>query len=439
MRSNPHKVYLLSVDAARTVGFRDSLSLFRSHLRLVKLALLPQEKDDLIAAGRLNAQLRGRNVTIVTAKSIFKQFGAKAIKGGRAVIDDYYEADAKAALEKSGRHEDQGQVVEAEDYRSHAERRRDADRERDRTRRPPDAHTTALYDFHGNLVTTTFGDNGAPPFVRSSGWPSRRAAQIRADLSEENWMLEMARNVQGMNAELAENRKERLMKFTDPVEGVNAAYAEEQQRLQEKRKTKLQQQYSQSQQLAPLRLQLLPGEVMDVDGVGSSASGEESSATIAPVHPVQVSGQASPAVGDAESAVTPLAPATSETDGDDMDDHQADRYKDLTNVLVPPVGLYDPTTNLPHFSSSTQPRAARVEKIGKRPLFQSLPGQREAEAEEEEVAMKKRQRERAVLLGTRIGSGAMGVASWSTAVDVGVLNGAGKANLIPAGGAGGES
>ncbi|PWN20099.1 hypothetical protein BCV69DRAFT_283634 [Microstroma glucosiphilum] len=440
MRSNPHKVYLLSVDAARTVGFRDSLSLFRSHLRLVKLALLPQEKDDLIAAGRLNAQLRGRNVTIVTAKSVFKQFGAKAIKGGRAVIDDYYEADAKAALEKSGRHEDQGQVVEAEDYRSHAERRRDADRERDRTRRPPDAHTTALYDFHGNLITTTFGDNGAPPFVRSSGWPSRRAAQIRADLSEENWMLEMARNVQGMNAELAENRKERLMKFTDPVEGVSAAYAEEQQRLQEKRKAKMQQQYGQIQQLAPSRLQLLPGELMDVDGVGSAsaAGGEDGSATIAPVHPVDLSGQASPTVGDAESAVTPLAPATTDEVGDDDDDHEADRYKDLTNVLAPPVGLYDPTTNLPHFSSSTQPRAARIEKIGKRPLFQSLTGREEEAEKEEEVAMQKRQRERAVLLGTRIGSGAMGVASWSTAVDVGVLNGAGKASLIPAGGGGGE-
>lgn len=256
-------------------------------------------------------------------------------------------------------------------------------------------------------------------------------------------MLEMARNVQGMNAELAENRKERLMKFTDPVEGVSAAYAEEQQRLQEKRKARLQQQYSQNQHLAPSRLQLLPGELMDVDGVGtaaglgSSAGGEDGSATTAPVHPVEIPGQALPAAGDAESAVTPLAPATSDGGGDEVDDHEADRYKDLTNVLAPPVGLYDPTTNLPHFPSSTQPRAARIEKIGKRPLFQSLAGEGEKDGEEE-TAMRKRQRERAVLLGTRIGSGAMGVASWSTAVDVGELNGAGKASLIPAGCEGGE-
>lgn len=80
LRSNPHKVYLMSVDAARATGFRDSLTFFRSNLNLIKLSLLQQEKDDLIAAGRLNGQLRGRNVTIVAARNVFKLFGAKCVK-----------------------------------------------------------------------------------------------------------------------------------------------------------------------------------------------------------------------------------------------------------------------------------------------------------------------------------------------------------------------
>lgn len=80
LRGDPNKVYFLSVDAARAVGYRDSLTLFRTDVRLIKLSLCQQEKDDLIAAGRLKEQLRGRNVTAVTARSVFKVHGAKAVK-----------------------------------------------------------------------------------------------------------------------------------------------------------------------------------------------------------------------------------------------------------------------------------------------------------------------------------------------------------------------
>lgn len=35
-----------------------------------------------------------RQITIVTAKSIFRQFRARVIEGGRRVRDDYWEAEA---------------------------------------------------------------------------------------------------------------------------------------------------------------------------------------------------------------------------------------------------------------------------------------------------------------------------------------------------------
>lgn len=95
--------------------------------------------------------------------------------------------------------------------RTAAEIRRQADKERDRSRRPPDAIQIATNDPQGKVITTTFGDNGASPFMRSVNHISRRLAQQRADLTEENWMFEMALSVRGMNSELEQYRKDRLM------------------------------------------------------------------------------------------------------------------------------------------------------------------------------------------------------------------------------------
>ncbi len=55
---------------------------------------------------------------------------------------------------------------------------------------------------------TQFGDAGQAPYVRAGNWQSRRAALQRMDITEENWMLEMARSVRGMNTELNETRQE---------------------------------------------------------------------------------------------------------------------------------------------------------------------------------------------------------------------------------------
>ena len=77
---NPEVKYMLAIDCARSSGYRDSLYYFRRNPLMYKLQLTAQEKEYLIAAGKLHTNLRHRSVTMVTARSAFKQHGAKVIK-----------------------------------------------------------------------------------------------------------------------------------------------------------------------------------------------------------------------------------------------------------------------------------------------------------------------------------------------------------------------
>ncbi|KAH7337725.1 chromatin remodelling complex Rsc7/Swp82 subunit-domain-containing protein, partial [Rhizoctonia solani] len=100
-RDDTERQYMLSIDAARTSGFRDSLYYFRRNPQLLKLPLSQAEKDMLIDIGKLPNSLKSRSVTLITARSAYKVHGAKMIKNGRWVVDDYYEdrvlADGKVA------------------------------------------------------------------------------------------------------------------------------------------------------------------------------------------------------------------------------------------------------------------------------------------------------------------------------------------------------
>ncbi|EJD52093.1 hypothetical protein AURDEDRAFT_111568 [Auricularia subglabra TFB-10046 SS5] len=101
-RPNPHRHYMLAIDAARSSGFRDSLYFFRRNPLMLKLTLTNVEKEFLIDNGNLSTHLRSRSVTMVTARSAYKLQGAKMIKDGRHVVDDYYEDQALADITARG-------------------------------------------------------------------------------------------------------------------------------------------------------------------------------------------------------------------------------------------------------------------------------------------------------------------------------------------------
>lgn len=90
------RLYMLSTEPARCVGFRDSYLFFTKHLRLYKIIVDDDEKRDMIEREIIPHSYKGRAIGLVTARSVFREFGARIIIGGRRIIDDYEVAKARA-------------------------------------------------------------------------------------------------------------------------------------------------------------------------------------------------------------------------------------------------------------------------------------------------------------------------------------------------------
>ncbi|KAL8674554.1 MAG: hypothetical protein Q9168_001072 [Polycauliona sp. 1 TL-2023] len=89
------KLFMLATECARVLGYRDSYLLFNKNRSLFKIIATQPEKDDLIHQDILPYSYRSRQIAIVTAKSMFRQFGSRVVQSGRRVRDDYWEAKAR--------------------------------------------------------------------------------------------------------------------------------------------------------------------------------------------------------------------------------------------------------------------------------------------------------------------------------------------------------
>ncbi|OCK73926.1 hypothetical protein K432DRAFT_410296 [Lepidopterella palustris CBS 459.81] len=89
------KLFMLATECARVLGYRDSYLLFNKNRSLYKIIATQAEKDDLIHQEILPYSYRSRQIAIVTARSMFRQFGSRLIVNGRRVRDDYWESKAK--------------------------------------------------------------------------------------------------------------------------------------------------------------------------------------------------------------------------------------------------------------------------------------------------------------------------------------------------------
>ncbi|KAJ9138366.1 Chromatin structure-remodeling complex protein RSC7 [Pleurostoma richardsiae] len=89
------RLYMLSTEPARCVGFRDSYLFFTKHRRLCKIIVDDEEKRDMIERDIIPHSYKGRSIGIVTARSVFREFGALIVVGGRRIIDDYDVARAR--------------------------------------------------------------------------------------------------------------------------------------------------------------------------------------------------------------------------------------------------------------------------------------------------------------------------------------------------------
>lgn len=89
------KLFMLATECARVLGYRDSYLLFNKNRSLYKIIANQVEKDDLVQQEILPFSYRSRQIAIVTARSMFRQFGSRVIVGGRRVRDDYWETKAR--------------------------------------------------------------------------------------------------------------------------------------------------------------------------------------------------------------------------------------------------------------------------------------------------------------------------------------------------------
>ena len=90
------RLYMLSTEPARCIGFRDSYLFFQKHKQLYKIIITEDEKRDLIDREIIPHSYKGRAIGVVTARSVFREFGAKIIIGGKKVVDDYKTSAARA-------------------------------------------------------------------------------------------------------------------------------------------------------------------------------------------------------------------------------------------------------------------------------------------------------------------------------------------------------
>jgi hypothetical protein len=81
---------MFSKDPAALLNFRDSFVFIKKNPKLVKVYVTDEEKSYLVETNKLRATFRTRDVSVVSARSVFKVFGHRVVKKGRRGKDDYY-------------------------------------------------------------------------------------------------------------------------------------------------------------------------------------------------------------------------------------------------------------------------------------------------------------------------------------------------------------
>jgi hypothetical protein len=89
------KLFMLATEVARLTGYRDSYLFFLRNRNLRKVVTTQTEKEGLISDGVIPYSFRSRQISVVTARSVFIQFGYRVILNGQRVRDDYYEERAR--------------------------------------------------------------------------------------------------------------------------------------------------------------------------------------------------------------------------------------------------------------------------------------------------------------------------------------------------------
>ncbi|KAI8078091.1 chromatin remodelling complex Rsc7/Swp82 subunit-domain-containing protein [Gilbertella persicaria] len=78
-------LFMFSKDPAALLGFRDSFVFLKKNVKLIKVHIDNAEKGYLVDSNLLRSTFRTREISVVTARSVFKQFGHRIIRKGHEV------------------------------------------------------------------------------------------------------------------------------------------------------------------------------------------------------------------------------------------------------------------------------------------------------------------------------------------------------------------
>ncbi|KAJ2846087.1 hypothetical protein IWW36_004511, partial [Coemansia brasiliensis] len=90
-RRNKKRQYVLTMDCCRYMGARDSYMLFKQHPRMRRVETTQEERDLLADRMMIPKVTRFRPIALITARTAFREFGARIVKNGRYIVDDYWE------------------------------------------------------------------------------------------------------------------------------------------------------------------------------------------------------------------------------------------------------------------------------------------------------------------------------------------------------------
>lgn len=184
-------LFMVSTEPARLVGFRDSYLLFKTHKTLFKKVCTHDEKMDLINRQIIPNSYKGRSVNLVTARSIFREFGAKMIRDGKKVIDDFWEQRAIDRGDVEGEYADPAELY-------------------------VNKHMTNGLGFSGN--NTADGGSGSTPVPNSAALASSALVKYQTDPT---WMYQIVVQTTSYNRRLQEDRGLAMRGIKDTYTGLN--------------------------------------------------------------------------------------------------------------------------------------------------------------------------------------------------------------------------
>lgn len=185
MPSRGDELLMLGKDVVALLNMRDSFVLVNKNPLVVKVDATQTDKNYLIEHGYLRSTFRTRDITIVSARSIFKTFGHRVVKRGRRGRDDYFATGVPE--------EDSEAEEEREEYEQQKQQPRVASRYYTKTTELP--------------ADTGFGTGAAALSFRRSNLTNRSVIN-RGPADEVNWIHLAALSVRDFNAQIKKYRND---------------------------------------------------------------------------------------------------------------------------------------------------------------------------------------------------------------------------------------